>query len=232
MKIMSHSYAHLMPEETSTPRSAEEVEARARSRLYRLVGHAFAFPDTALHEELAGGAWERSVAEAVAALPFSLGLADLSLTPTQTTNEELKAEYVRLFEVGLTGGPPCSLFAGHHERDRLRVMEELVRFYDFFGLGLAPGTMPDHLTAELDFMHFVTFREAEAVREGGDRGSYLRAERDFLERQLGRFLARLVENARAQKPLPFYEGLLETAHRFAQADYGYVVAALDGFEAS
>jgi len=221
-----------MPEDTSTPLSAEEAQARARSRVYRVVGHAFAFPHDALYHELAGGDWERGVVEAVGALPFSLGLAGLSLTPAQTASEELKAEYVRLFEVGPTGGPPCSLFAGHHERDRLRVMEELVRFYDFFGLSLAPGAMPDHLTVQLEFMHFLTFREADAVREGGDRGSCLRAERDFLERQLGRFLARLVEKARAQEPLPFFQSLLEMSHRFAQEDYGYVVAALDGIGSS
>src|SRR4030065_69651 len=98
-------------------------------------------------------------------------------TPRSAEEGEAGARRRLYTLVGPAGEPPGSLVAGHHERDRLRVMEELVRFYDFFGLGLAPGTMPDHLTAELDFMHFLTFREAEAVREGGDRESYLRAER-------------------------------------------------------
>jgi len=225
---MSRFPARLMPEDRSSPRSAEEAQALARGRLYRLVGLAFAFPHDALYEELASGAWERAVVEASAALPFSLGLADLSLTPAQAAGEELKAEYVRLFDVGRTGGPPCPLFAGHHERDRLHVMEELVRFYDFFGLSLAAGTMPDHLTAELEFMHFLTFREGEALRDGGDRQSYLRAERDFLGRHLGRFLTRLATKARAEKPLPFFDDLLELSHRFAQEDHAYVVATLGG----
>jgi DMSO reductase family type II enzyme chaperone len=220
-----------MLEEISTRRSAAE-EAQGRSRLYRLVGHAFAFPDAALYQEFAGGAWRREVVETLTALPFSLDLADLSLTPAEITSQELQSEYVRLFEVGLMGGPPCSLFAGHHERDRLRMMEELLRFYNFFGLSLAQGTMPDHLSAELEFMYFLTFGEAEAIREGGDRGSYLRAERDFLERHLGRFLAQLLDKVQAQKPLPFLESLVGLGYRLTQGDHGYVVAALAASEPS
>ena len=215
-----------MQQETRGPQSTEGTQAQARSRLYSLVGRAFAPPNDTLYEELTGGAWERQVAEALAALPFSLSLADLRLRPEKLGSKDLQAEYVRLFEVGLMGGPSCSLFAGHHESDRLRVMEELVRFYGFFDLRLTPGRMPDHITVELEFMQFLTFREAEAIERGDDRESWLRAQRDFLERQLGRLLARLSGKVRAQKPLPFFEGLVELGHRFAQEDHGYIVAAL------
>ena len=221
-----------MQEETRGPQSAEGAQAQARSRLYSLVGRAFAVPNDTLHEELTGGSWERQVGEEAAALPFSVSLADLSLRPERLGSQELQAEYVRLFEVGLTGGPPCSLFAGHHEADRLRVMEELVRFYSFFDLRLTPGRMPDHITVELEFMQFLAFREAEAIEQGDDRESCLRAQRDFVERQLGRFLARLSGKVRAQKPLPFFEGVVELGHRFAQQDHGHIVAALAGCEAS
>ena len=221
-----------MQEEARGPRSTEGAQAQARSRLYGLVGRAFAPPNDTLYEELTGGAWERQVAEALAALPFSLSLADLRLRPEKLGSKDLQAEYVRLFEVGVMGGPPCSLFAGHHESDRLRVMEELIRFYSFFDLRPTPGRMPDHLTVELEFMQFLTFREAETIEQGGDRESCLRAQRDFLERQLGRFLARLSDKVRAHKPLPFFEGLVELGHGFAQEDHGYIVAALSGVESS
>ena len=221
-----------MQEETRGPRSAEGAQAQARSRLYSLVGRAFAPPNDTLYEELTGGAWERQVAEALAALPFSLSLANLTLRPEKLGSKDLQAEYVRLFEVGVMGGPPCSLFAGHHESDRLRVMEELIRFYGFFDLRLTPGRMPDHITVELEFMQFLAFREAEAIEQGSDRESCLRAQRDFLERQLGRFLARLSDKVRAHKPLPFFESLVELGHRFAQQDHGYIVAALSGVESS
>jgi DMSO reductase family type II enzyme chaperone len=217
-----------MQEETREIRSAEGAQAQARSRLYSLVGRAFAPPNDTLYEELTGGAWERQVAEALAVLPFSLSLANLRLRPEELGSKDLQAEYVRLFEVGVMGGPPCSLFAGHHESDRLRVMEELVRFYGFFDLRLTQGRMPDHLTVELEFMQFLAFRVAEALEQGDDRESWLRAQRDFLQRQLGRFLARLSEKVRVQKPLPFFEGLVELSHGFAQEDYRYIVAALSG----
>lgn len=126
-------------------RSEAEAQTQARSGLYRLLGPASASPEGALHGELEGGAWDREVAEALEALPFSLNLADLSLKPTELSAEHLQAEHVRPSDVGFTGGPLCSLLAGHRERDRQHLIEELVRFDDFFGLRLAPGKMPDHL---------------------------------------------------------------------------------------
>src|SRR3972149_5997703 len=80
--------------------------------------------------------------------------------------------------------PPPSPNSAHRGSDRLRTMEELVRFYNYFGLRTTPGRMPDHVTAELEFMHYLAHQEAEARQAAGDRESYLRAQRDFLERHL------------------------------------------------
>ncbi len=67
----------------------------------------------------------------------------------------------------------------------MKTMEEAVRFYNHFGLSMAddPRELPDHLTTEVEFLHFRAFRAAEALTAGGDAGPYLRAERDFGLRQ-------------------------------------------------
>src|SRR3972149_6534796 len=90
------------------------------------------------------------------------------------------------------------------------VMEEATRFYHHFGLSLGGQSreLPDHLTTELEFMHFLTFREVAALENGQDRGPYVRAERDFLQRHLSRWLPRVRPLAEKQKAAPFFLGLL------------------------
>ncbi len=127
-----------------------------------------------------------------------------------------------MFEVGGRGGAPCPLYGGHYARDRLRTMEELVRFYNFFGLRLSPGLMPDHLTVELEFMHYLTFKEAEARAAGGDVESYLRAQKDFLDRHLVSWLPQLAAKLRQQRPAPFYRALGGLAARFVECERRYV----------
>ena len=134
-----------MGEERAVPRS--EAGLRARSRLHRLLGRAAAFPEGALHQELAGGAWEREVAGTLEALPFSLNLEGLSPTPTKLTREYPQAEYDRLSQRGFSGSPSCSLFAGRHERGRRRVTEGPIRFDDSSGPRLPLGkTVPTSRT--------------------------------------------------------------------------------------
>src|SRR5690242_14095299 len=45
----------------------------------------------------------------------------------------------------------------HAEGDQSYLFEELIRFYEFFGLKRdEKAEMPDHLSVELEFMHFLT----------------------------------------------------------------------------
>ena len=123
-------------EERAVPRSEADSRSRARSRLQGLLGRAVAFPEGALHQEFAGGAWEREVEGTLEALPFSLNFEGLSLTPTKLTREDSQAEYGRLSQTGFSGALSCSLFVGRHERGRRRVTEGPIRFHGSSGLRL------------------------------------------------------------------------------------------------
>jgi DMSO reductase family type II enzyme chaperone len=108
-------------------------------------------------------------------------------------------------------------------------MEELIRFYNYFGLRPSPRSrdMPDHITIELEFMHFLTFREVTALHHQQDRTSYLRAERDFLERQLCAWVPILLERMGRQQPHPFYAALAGLAEAFLAADLRYLRGVLE-----
>lgn len=98
--------------------------------------------------------------------------------------ERLKSEYSGLFEVG-SQGPPVPIREDLQTGQRAGIREEVVRFYDYFGYVLDGrfAWQPDHLSVELEFMHYLCYREAEAG-EGGDALSFQLAQADFAARHL------------------------------------------------
>jgi len=208
--------------------SAEAARAGARSEVYQLLARAFAYPDSVVYDDLSKGRWRGEIERALPRLPYDFSSPGGTPGEFAVSCDDLQTEYVRLFEVGAMGAAPCSLFAGHHERDRMRVMEELIRFYDFFGLRLGEGQLPDHITVELEFMHYLASMEAESLAGEDDRDSYRRAQGDFLERHLARWLPVLREKLQRQGPLPFFAGLVALADEFVRADRDYLKLRLRG----
>ncbi|MBW2211360.1 MAG: molecular chaperone TorD family protein, partial [Deltaproteobacteria bacterium] len=145
---------------------AEERRAAARSSIYGLFQDALTYPDDEVREGLATG-------ELVELMRKGLALAEVDFTPAQEWwralqevggTEDLAVEYTRLFDAGASG-PPCPLYGGLYGGDRMKKMEEAVRFYNHFGLTTSEEQreLPDHLATQLEFMHYLTYREAEAL---------------------------------------------------------------------
>ncbi len=202
------------------------VPASARSSFYAHLSRAIAFPQPEFHTEVREGRWLETQAAHLAALPYRLSGGAAGGWRAPADYDRYQTEYIRLFEVGSRGASSCPLHAGHYTGDRLRAMEELVRFYNFFGLRLSPGLMPDHITVELEFMHFLAFKEAEARKTGGDVDSHVRAQRDFLQRHLASWWPVLVAAVKQQRPLPFYRALVALLARFLDAEGKHLGRAL------
>ena len=92
----------------------------------------------------------------------------------------------------------------------MKNMEECVRFYNHFGLTLseAQRELPDHLLTQLDFLHFLCFREAQALQQDGDPAPFRRAQRDFIARHPGAWLPKLNAKLAEQGAAPFFAALL------------------------
>ncbi len=201
------------------------MSAEARSHAYRVFAEAFGYPEGELLDEIRSGALRDAVHEALEAV--SPGLEeefDREALHVDGDGDALAAEYTRLFDVG-TSGPPCPLHGGLWMGDRMKTMEEVLRFYRHFGLtvGGEPSELPDHLGLELEFLHYLAFRESQALRDGTDPGAFTRAERDFLTRHPGRAVPLLRAKLEQVQAAPFFvalaralEGLL--AHARAQLD--------------
>jgi DMSO reductase family type II enzyme chaperone len=206
-------------------KTPEELQAASRSRMYQLLERAFLFPETPFFESAGDGSFSEEVLSIASGLPYALPAADddARLGSAPVSYDDFQAEYIRLFDVGV-GAPPCPLYGGLYAGGRKQVLEEVCRFYEYFGLKLPPKLreLPDHITTELEFLHFLTFKEVAALQQGKDRASYLRAERDFLERHPGRWVPLLARRLADQSPLPFFAGLVGLTEAFLAQDQAYI----------
>jgi DMSO reductase family type II enzyme chaperone len=202
----------------------EDSPITARLGVYQQLARLFAYPDADVYAAALKGEWPDRLSQDAALLPFEFEYGDAWI-PEGMSQAEFEAEYLRLFEVGAgTDGPGAPLYGGAYVNgDRIRTMEEVVRFYEYFGLHTSAEDPrpPDHLATELEFMKFLTFKEA-ASASPRLQASFRRAQHDFLDRQLSRWVPKLAEKVTAEKPDKFWDWAISRAAGFVAADAQYV----------
>ncbi len=79
-----------------------------------------------------------------------------------------------------------SLHASTHvNREQTDLYQELIRWYDHFGLKRRDGgELPDHLSVMLEFLQFVTWQEHANAADTKAVASLHAAQRDFMDRHL------------------------------------------------
>lgn len=204
----------------------EQEQIGCRSALYSLIAKGFRFPAPEQLERVKAGRFAGEVAQAVAHLPYDgIKVGELG-RGSALSYDEFQGRYIQIFEVGGELGAPCFLYEGEYGGGRMKVMDEVLRFYHHFGLRLSQEKRdrPDHLASELEFMHVLTFREAEALLQGNERRAYRAAERDFLRFHLGDFIATVASKV-GGSGVPFYSDLASLAAAFCQRELAYLQAA-------
>lgn len=228
-----------MEEIQSKPFSSEtERRSANRSRLYSALAEVFRYPDGPFRRQAKEGEVAGVFASLTEALPYPFGLeaseSEALRIPARVKEEDLEVEFVRLFEAG-PGGPPCPLVEGAWREDRKVVLKELILFYNHFGLSYAEGAQderPDHICLEMEFLHYLTFKEVQALQTGADPSSYRLAQRDFLERhprswmgkvseRLERICERISEDV-CRDAIAFYQQLVNLACRFFDQERLYL----------
>jgi DMSO reductase family type II enzyme chaperone len=200
----------------------------ARSETYGLLADALEFPSRDFHQAVQCGAFSAQVSAFVAALPYDVAAAvDFGALSEAGDYVDFQSEYIRLFDVGGVR-PPCPLYGGEWGGARKHSMEEVMRFFRFFGLKVDAGTheLPDHITVELEFMKVLAHMAGLASARGMDPLPFQRAQRDFLSRQPARWWPMLQRKLAAQEPLPFYAGLASLAGAVFAADLKHLQAEI------
>lgn len=124
------------------------------------------------------------------------GLAAAFRYPAHDRPHVLDAsEFLRAFDPAVSPGAVSLRESSYVSQEASALLEELVRFYEFFGLRRRPESLlPDHLSVELEFMQFLSAREGSG--ESARVSASLRlAQRDFLDRHLLRLVDAAAERA-------------------------------------
>ncbi len=212
--------------EMSSMMNISRIEnAMARSRIYALLATGFRYPDVDCFGQLADGSYAEAIAGALDVCATDLA-ADFraSLAPglqAAGSREELESAYLSAFETNMPE-PSLSLYEGSHhlQGNKPGLLLELKGFYRLFGLTMADSEndLEDALTAELEFMQFLTAKQTQAEEGALDKSPYLQAQRDFLQRHLAAWLPALEAEAEGKLKHPFYRALTVLANNFVAFD--------------
>jgi len=108
------------------------------------------------------------------------------------------AAFDAAFDPAISNSATALREASYWKSEQSAVFEDLLRFFEHFGLARADGAeLPDHLSVELQFMHFLAHLEERA---GGDLqaiASLTLAQRDFLGRHLRRLVHAVQDGLRS-----------------------------------
>ena len=124
-------------------------------------------------------------------LPFDFDLEKIKNDFSLNDEDTLKKQFSALFEIG-DHGPPIPIREDLFLNQPAKLKEDLVRFYEHFGYELDEGFQwqMDHLSIQLEFMHFLAMGEFE---EQKDKLSYQLGQLDFTQKHLINWVPKLAE---------------------------------------
>lgn len=162
--------------------------------------------------------------DCAAGLPYEGDFAALARDYADRDIEALRTQYSGLFEVG-SQGPPAPIREDLLTGQKGGTREEIVRFYDYFGYRLDDrhAWAPDHLSVELEFMHYLCFHEAQA---DADQLSWQLAQADFTARHLVRWVPQLHAAVAQLEPACVYARVLAALEEFLSRDLAWQNATI------
>lgn len=223
---------------TISPKDSPAVErALARSKLYLLLSWSFLYPeDDEFLDYLQSGEFVDDGRSALESLKKALdgqiggegidGLAAISnhfdaieqWINSEGSNwniQDLRDDHRRVFSnvISLDCPPYETLFGNDHVFGQSYTMGDIAGFYNAFGLQLSQDIHErlDHLSVELEFVHYLAYKESYAILHDGleKLQTVVDAEKKFVKEHLGRWV-------------PLFAGMLKK-----KADYGFYKTLAD-----
>lgn len=151
--------------------------------------------------------------------PYDIDLGALCNTFLNADRSSRKREYSGLFEVG-DAGAPIAIREQQEYRDVAGILEDLVRFYDFFDYPLHPkyAWAPDHMSVLLEFCHLLCQRESAASE---DRLSLQLAQHDFVSRHLIAWSPVFADRIDRARSGTLYAGIARSASTYLARDFAW-----------
>lgn len=190
--------------------------ALGRSKMYLLISWSLLYPEDdefldylqsgefvedgrsaleGLSASLAGQGGEKAKLKVAALLKHLDTIEQWVATEcTHWTLSDLQAEHRRVFSnvITLDCPPYETLFGNDHVFGQAHVMGDIAGFYKAFGLELSRDIHErlDHLSVELEFMHFLAYKESYALcHDSADKTQIVvDAQKKFLKNHIGRWV--------------------------------------------
>jgi DMSO reductase family type II enzyme chaperone len=210
--------------------------AVARSNLYKLLSIGYSRPSQDLYRFISSGEFEKALRKSILDIPWepwqrqALGLLETDFALPPGSFQDYESLYISIFDVGVPKAP-CPLGEGFYRigSHRGEVILEVLTFYKAFALAISDAfkDLHDHIVAELEFLHFLTFKEQQAARERSDSDPYLRAQQDFIDRHLGTMFPGMRISAERVLKGGFFLTLIRLTELFVAWDRDYIKGMLN-----
>jgi DMSO reductase family type II enzyme chaperone len=200
----------------------------ARSQLYQCFASAFSHPGEDLLNSIFSGQFLNTLVELGHRLPYATpfevpAINEIDSPALQGVSREFIGHfYTTHFE---SGGHAISLReSSYSSLTEKALMEEIFRFYHFFGLDLSNShlrELPDTLPIELEFLHYLTYLQAktlDAVEKPSNSAALQRGQKDFLQQHLGKWLGPFTSKLQRIGGATFYAGAANLLHQFIRSE--------------
>lgn len=224
----------------------EEVALASRIDMYAILADAYRYPDELTRAYVRNGEFRSHLIRIMGGLPYVVELSDeeqeLLVYSNESSDDDVEAEFIRLFEAG-PGTPPCPLVEGLHlgkEDGRISIFKDLILFYNNFGLSYAEGSSaetPDHITYELEFLHYMAFLELKAHQKGNDVLPLQKAQKEFIERHPAKWIGIMADQVKSLEAdlrdginkgsVAFYRNVMVLTDRFIKHDLNYLTKLIE-----
>lgn len=151
---------------------------------------------------------------------------------------DLEVDYARLFmgPFNVLAPPYGSVYLENERRVMGASTADVQKRYQAAGLDVATGfkDAPDHIAAELEFMHFLIFKAMEAANDGDVNrvATCLLTQQSFLEVHLGAWVAEFVGNVVDNAKTSFYRNLGRATEAFIKDDYHIISSVLTSWSSN
>ena len=192
---------------------------------FRLLSDCYFIPEPGLSEKLEN--LESSMAEVCETAAESVQIMRKEFK-TGSCLESIRVDFAKLF-VGpfkLLAAPYGSVYLDGGRKMMGDSTLDVRSRYREAGLDTAKNfkDAPDHISAELEFMYFLIFKEIEAFADSDTKTAMglIQKQKSFLEDHLMAWVPQFAENIIENAENPFYPNLAKATQSFLQENYKVV----------
>jgi TorA maturation chaperone TorD len=202
----------------------------ARMNAFRLLSDCYFIPEPKLSEKLEN--LESSLAELCDAAVESIQKM-VKQFKDRANLEQIRVDFAKLF-VGpykLLAAPYGSVYLDGNRKMMGDSTLDVRNRYRKAGLDTAKNfkDAPDHISAELEFMYYLIFKEIEAFADSDTQTamSFIQQQKSFLEDHLMAWVPEFAQNIIENAENPFYPNLANVTQAFLKDNYQAVCSILD-----